>query len=98
MTLVKLCCEYNRPTSLAVMGADRLDYSNSGATELASLSSGTRDFLKDLERATAVPVEFVGTGLGTFHSIHTDIMPIRSNFRMSEVSLRRLQVPLQLPS
>lgn len=83
MGLVKIACEYNRPTSLAVMGADRLDYSNTAATNLASLSLRARGFLQELERTTGVPVEFVGTGFGTFDSIHIDIM--RHQIELSHV-------------
>jgi adenylosuccinate synthase len=66
---VKLACYYNRPTSLAVMGLDRLEYANTGVCDLASLTPKARNFLDDLELATAVPVEFAGTGFGTFDAI-----------------------------
>jgi adenylosuccinate synthase len=65
LELVKLACAYNRPTTLAVMGLDRLDFANTGLTDLKSLTPGARKFLEDLELATAVPVQFAGTGFGT---------------------------------
>lgn len=66
MDAVKLACLYNRPTSLAVMGLDRLDHANTGVTEIGNLTSRGRRFLSDLEDATGVPIEFVGTGFNTF--------------------------------
>lgn len=67
---IKLACRYNRPTSLAVMGLDRIDFANTGLTEVCKLTAKARAFLEDIELSTAVPVEFVGTGFGTFDAIH----------------------------
>jgi adenylosuccinate synthase len=72
---VKLASEYNRPTGLAVMGLDRIDYANAGVTDLGKLTKKARDFLDDLEVATGVPVEFAGTGFKTLDAIH---VPIKS--------------------
>lgn len=63
---VKLACKYNRPTSLAVMGLDRLDYANTGVTERAKLTDSARRFLHEIEMNTGIPVQFAGTGFGTF--------------------------------
>jgi adenylosuccinate synthase len=69
LPLVKLACKYNCPTSLAVMGLDRLDYANTGITEFGKLTAKARSFLNETELATGVPVGLVGTGFGTFDSI-----------------------------
>jgi adenylosuccinate synthase len=69
MNAVKLACNYNRPTSLAVMGLDRIDYANTGMGEMASLTPRAARFLEELEFATGVPVEFGGTGFGTFDAV-----------------------------
>jgi adenylosuccinate synthase len=61
---------YNRPTALAVMGLDRLEYANTGATGRLELSPAAIDFVASLENATGVPVEWVGTGFGTFDAIN----------------------------
>jgi adenylosuccinate synthase len=66
---VKLACQYNRPISLAVMGLDRIDFSNTGVNAVHDLTTKAKAFLETLERATGIPVEFVGTGFGTFDSI-----------------------------
>jgi adenylosuccinate synthase len=66
---VKRACDYNRPTSLAVMGLDRLDYRNANATSWTALSNGAHKFVLDLEAATGVLVEMVGTGFKTFDAI-----------------------------
>lgn len=70
MDSVKLACNYNRPTSLAVMGLDRIDYANTGITEAACLTPRASRFLEELESATGVPVEFAGTGFGTLDAIY----------------------------
>lgn len=62
---VKRACRYNAPTSLAVMGLDRLDYANSGLRDLSHLSHRARTFVREIERSTDVPVEFYGTGFET---------------------------------
>ena len=63
---VKQACKYNRPTSLAVMGLDRLDYANCNLTELHALTPNATTFLETLEAETGVAIELVGTGFGTF--------------------------------
>lgn len=73
LKLVKLACTYNRPTSLAVMGMDRLDYSNTGLTDISKLSPKARTFLSDLELATGVQVDFAGTGFGTYDVVQTPV-------------------------
>lgn len=66
MEAVKTAASYNRPTALAVMGLDRLDYANTGVRDLSDLTSSASAFLKEIELGTGVPVEFAGTGFGTF--------------------------------
>lgn len=69
LDLVKLACSYNCPTSLAVMGLDRLDFANTGLTSFSRLTDKARNFLKTIELATGVWTEFIGTGFGTFDVI-----------------------------
>ncbi len=63
---IRLACLYNRPTSLAVMGLDRLDHASTGAIKLDDLTQKPRQFLQELECATGIPIAFAGTGFGTF--------------------------------
>lgn len=63
-------CEYNRPTELAVMGIDRLDYANSGVSKLEELSDVAKEFLRMLAQQTGVPIRWIGTGFGTWNAIH----------------------------
>jgi adenylosuccinate synthase len=63
---VNRACSYNQPTSLAVMGLDRLDYCNYGVTSPEKLSERAKILLHQIEMVTAVPIEFAGTGFGTF--------------------------------
>jgi adenylosuccinate synthase len=69
MASVKAACNYNHPTSLAVMGLDRLDYANTGITDASRLTDRAQRFLDDLETTTGVPIQFVGTGFSTFDAI-----------------------------
>jgi adenylosuccinate synthase len=66
---VKVACSYNQPTGLAVMGLDRIDYANTGVSDLEKLTPNAKAFLEALELATGVPVDFIGTGFGTFDVI-----------------------------
>lgn len=70
---VKIACAYNRPTSLAVMGLDRLDYQNSGFTDVEDLTGTARAFLTTLHKSTAVRIEYAGTGFGTFDVIKVPV-------------------------
>lgn len=67
---VKLACQYNRPTGLAVMGLDRLEYANTGINEPDVLTPEARKFLNQVELATNVPVEFAGTGFRTLDVVN----------------------------
>ena len=69
MEAVKRACQYNRPTSLAVMGLDRLDYGNTNVTSWGALTESAQTFIANLESSTGVAVEMVGTGFGTFDAI-----------------------------
>jgi len=71
---VKLACKYNCPTSLAVMGVDRLDYANTGITDPRNLSDKGRSFLEVLERETGVPISVVGTGFRTLDALSVDLI------------------------
>ena len=66
---VQRACQYNKPTSLALMGLDRLDHGNRGARTLGQLSHAARNFITDLEQSTGVPVEWAGTGFRTSDAI-----------------------------
>jgi adenylosuccinate synthase len=74
---VNLACAYNCPTSLAVMGLDRLDFANTGLKSTEALTPGARRFLNELELATKLPVEFAGTGFGTFEVIQSKVPNLR---------------------
>lgn len=62
MDSVITACQYNRPTGLAVMGLDRLDYRNSCVTSYSDLTQKAVEFLDRLTQATRVPIRIVGTG------------------------------------
>jgi adenylosuccinate synthase len=66
---VKFACGYNCPTTLALMGIDRLDYKNLHAPSWDELTSSAKEFVLNIEAATGVPVTIIGNGFGTFDAI-----------------------------
>jgi adenylosuccinate synthase len=81
---VKLACEYNRPTSLAVMGLDRLEFKNLQATDWNSLTESAKLFVSELEASTGVQVGIAGTGFGTFDAIFLETHPFRTESARTE--------------
>ena len=65
MDSVRTACRYNRPTSLAIMGLDRLDYANTGVTSPSELTNAAGSFIRRVVASCATPVELVGTGFPT---------------------------------
>jgi len=66
---VQRASQYNRPTSLALMGVDRLDHLNRGVLDPRDLTHAAIEFISELECATDTPVEWVGTGFRTADAI-----------------------------
>ncbi len=67
---VRIACRYNRPTSLAVMGLDRIDHGNYGVKDVRQLTTRALSFIRDLEQQTGVAVTWVGTGFETSEAIY----------------------------
>ena len=63
--MVKLACRYNRPTELAIMGCDRLDYACTSERHWTHLSDKVWHFVHMIEDATGVHVGILGTGFRT---------------------------------
>ena len=62
LSIVKKATLINRPTFIALHGADYLDYSNKGIKNFDSLSPKAVRFIRWLEDELKVPVIFIGTG------------------------------------
>lgn len=60
--LAERAAKVNRPTSVALMGLDRLEYSNTNAASLAALNTTARKFLDSVSSRLKAPVGWVGTG------------------------------------
>jgi adenylosuccinate synthase len=69
LDLVKLACRYNQPTSLAVMGLDRLDHRNRGVMDASELTDSASQFLNYLASELGVPIKLIGTGFSTHEAI-----------------------------
>lgn len=54
----------NRPTSVALMGIDRLAYENTRAAAAGSLTPDAIAFVRRLERELGTKIEWIGTGFG----------------------------------
>jgi adenylosuccinate synthase len=81
---VKRACQYNRPTSLAVMGLDRIDFKNHQEVEWSRLTVNAKRFIEELEAATGVRVALAGTGFGTFDAVFLETRHIRFDQTMTE--------------
>lgn len=77
---VQTACLYNQPTSLAVMGLDRIDYANTGITDYENLTPSARQFLERLHGATGVPIEYGGTGFGTHDVVSVPVNAFRTEY------------------
>lgn len=66
---VKIACKYNRPTSLAIMGLDRVNYQNYGIKNVSNLTEEALLFIQGVEKETGVPVELIGTGFNVSDAI-----------------------------
>jgi adenylosuccinate synthase len=62
MELVRRATMVNKPTELALHGADYLDFVNKGVLDYDFLTSETKEYIKHLENELAAPVTFIGTG------------------------------------
>jgi adenylosuccinate synthase len=65
MAAVVTACQYNRPTALAVMGLDRLDFRNYLVGDRSDLTAVAENFLRTLAHETRVKITWVGTGFRT---------------------------------
>ncbi|MCG3112050.1 MAG: adenylosuccinate synthetase [Candidatus Manganitrophus sp. SB1] len=59
---VKRAARVNRPTQIALHGADYLSYTNKSKTELDNLCIESQKFIAFVERETKTHVSFIGTG------------------------------------
>ena len=62
LDLAKQAAEVNRPTAVALMGLDYLDYENKSATTFSELTGNSRDFVNEIQRVIGARVAFLGTG------------------------------------
>lgn len=62
----------NSPTSIALHGADYLDYASKGARQYGELTSVVRGWVVQLEETTGLPVRLIGTGPQVSEMVHQD--------------------------
>lgn len=62
LDLVQRAARINRPTQIALHGADYLSYSNKSVRSLDALESRSMNFIEALERDLLTPIAFIGTG------------------------------------
>jgi len=88
LDLVKRAVMINRPTELALHGADYLDFVNKGIREYELLNGIAKNFIKILENEIGIPVNFIGTGTSQLEIIDRvdNIHKISNILGSSEVS------------
>ena len=62
MDIVRVAARVNRPSQLALHGADYLGFENKGLVSYSNLSNRALDTVNLLEKSLRVPVTFIGTG------------------------------------
>lgn len=62
MALIERAAMMNRPTKIAMHGADYLSYRNKSVRNFHELEETTRGFIGEIERALRVPISHIGTG------------------------------------
>lgn len=60
--IVKRAISVNRPTEIALMGSDYLDYKNRGINRFDELNHQTKDFIYQIEKELCIKINFIGTG------------------------------------
>jgi adenylosuccinate synthase len=69
LELVQRAALVNRPTQVALHGADYLSYLNKSVSSFNDLEPGSTSFIEALERELGAPVVFIGTGPANEESI-----------------------------
>ncbi len=92
LRIVKKAVTVNRPTDIALMGVDYLDYENKGVRNYENLTNETKAFISNLEKELGVSVRFIGTGPNDDEII--DLLretknekEVRENGRLIKISL-----------
>jgi len=62
LELVKRAVMVNKPTEMALHGADYLDFANKGQQRFEELGGTTKQFILHLEKELQIPLRYVGTG------------------------------------
>lgn len=63
LDIVKRATQVNRPSEIALHGADYIGYVNKGVTKYEELSRNVIDFIERLEFELDTPVRYIGTGM-----------------------------------
>ncbi len=78
--IVRRASMINRPTMIALHGADYLDYRNKSLVDYESLTSNAKTFITELEKVIKVPVMFIGTGPTNEELIDREIGRFKENW------------------
>lgn len=62
--LFERAIQVNRPTAIAIHGADHIDHANKGKRDWDQLTLGCREWIQKVEQAGGVPVKWIFTGPG----------------------------------
>ncbi len=70
LEMVRAAVNYNKPTSIAVMGLDRIDFQNRRVRSVADITPAALEFLRSLAIETGSPFSWIGTGFSTDDAFH----------------------------
>jgi len=75
--IVKRAAAINRPTQIALMGVDYLDYANKGVKKSIHLTSTAKALIRQLEQELNAPVTLIGTGPDGTELIDRRVAPMQ---------------------
>jgi adenylosuccinate synthase len=70
LELVKRAAMVNRPTQIALHGADYLSFTNKSADSFCQLTESAKSFVEMVEKCIEVPVRLIGTGPSNEENIY----------------------------
>jgi len=88
LEIVKKATMVNRPTCIALHGADYLDYKNKNMVSYNKLSEKTVEFIRWLECELNTPVKYIGTGIRDKDIIEKAFLNQSINLRNQPISYK----------
>jgi len=91
--LVKRAINVNKPTHIALMGVDYIDYKNKGVRDFNKLTKKAKDFISYLEKELETKISFIGTGPADYEIV--DLLEVYQNHE-KEVNINAVFVKIPM--